>query len=482
MKSHLLLFATILWSFSLAQAQPEAMKTENMLFPPMPIGATREQELLVRGLSAQASYRLVTAPNMPFEFISTVQDLTVRAGVVTLRVRCSPMAAGDYEDEVLLERQPQTGNPSENTIKLRLSASAFRIERQDELDFGTLTVADSAQRVVLFRIGPADDVRWEYTRAPQAPFRSTTINGPIRRGRDTLAFVFTFHPTSVGRFRDTVGIMRIGRMGQRLDTAWFYLNGVARPRPLTLRLAPRIERYDARIGDTITLDVLIQSDGPIDVPERMQRLSFDVGYNPTMLVPIFDSQTSPQSLNVRDGRQLLTVRRDAFAGGDLIVDTSGISVATLRFAVALGDAESSPLTLESFRYVDRSGSEKSPPTTSSFVNVTNVWRYQDGRSRLVNPLQGPLVLDVDPNPVETVATMRVRNLPPVGGTLVIANSNGARVADLTGDIVGGKRDFTIASSGVADVVLPRGTYFARLAVESQLGGTLLSVVRLIIVQ
>lgn len=78
--------------------------------------------------------------------------------------------------------------------------------------------------------------------------------------------------------------------------------------------------------------------------------------------------------------------------------------------------------------------------------------------------------------------MRIRNLPTNGANLMIVDAAGVVVADRTAQLRAGVRDFTVASSGNADIVLPRGNYFARLVVESELGGTLLSVARIFIVQ
>lgn len=481
MRIRLHLFSILVLSAQLIVAQTPTL-TENLLFPPQPIGSIRELELRIRGLSAQGVYKVVRAPQSPFEITSTIQDLVVRGGEIRVRVKCSPNVVGDFTDEILLERDPKTGPPAENTIRVRLNVTAFRIERTEKIDFGSIQVGDSVRRFVLFRVGSVDEPRWEYTRAPRAPFESVTISGPIRRGRDTLAFAFTFRPTAAGQFRDTVGIVRVDPLGQRLDTSWVLLNGSARPRPLRLRLAAESEKYDVRIGDTLTVNTRLLADSPIDAPERLQRLSYEIGYNPTLLVPVLNFTVPRESLSVRDGLQFMKVSLETFTGGSLLVDSSGVPVGRLRFAVALGDAESSPIRLDSFLYVDRNGFEQRPPTTPSIVNITNVWRYQDGRSRLVNPLQGTLVLDVDPNPVTTTATLRARNVPTSGGTLLISDANGRVAADLTRLLREGQRDFTIAASGSADVVLPRGTYYARLAVESQLGGTLLSVVRLFIVQ
>ncbi|MEN9281277.1 MAG: hypothetical protein RL594_212 [Bacteroidota bacterium] len=478
MKRHVVtLLLTILCVGSIC-AQPVPYLTEVLSFPPQLVGTDRERELRIRGLSPGGQYVVVSNPKTPFTVTSDPKDLTIRNDEVRITVLFSPTIPGDYSDEIVLERQPQVGRQNENQIRIRLFATGFLIERTEDLNFGVINVMDSSRRTVLFRSGPGDEFVWQYTREPRAPFSSVTIKGPLRPGRDTLAFVFTFRPETPGRFADTVGIVRVSRGGQALDTAWMILSGVGRPRPFSMRAELPGAPYNVRIGDTLAVDVQLAASGPIDVPENIKQLTFDVSYNPTLLIPI---RTEKQTLTVRNGRQVLSTVLDGFAGGSLAVDRT-TTIATVRFVVALGDAEFTPLTLESAAYTTTGDVRKTLDDVSTRVNVTNVWRYQDGRSRLVNPLQGVLVLDVDPNPVATVSTMRVRNLPTNGGHLIIADATGLVVADLTQDLRSGARDFTIASSGAADVVVPRGTYLARLAVESELGGTLLSVVRVFVVQ
>ena len=478
MTYRIFLIALLLCSGKGLSAQRPDLSDE-LFFPPMPVGAQREQDLVIRGLTPTGQYNVVRSAGAPFRITSNSQDLVIRNGEIRLRVVFEPTRAGDVEDMVELEREPQIAKTSENRIKVKLYGSAFWIERAEDIDFGIIDVADSARRLVLFRSGPADDFEWEYTRAPNAPFRSTTVQGPFRRGRDTLAFLFSFSPTSVGRYADTVGIIRKLRGGQRLDTAWMYLRGAAKARPYTLRPELSAPSFDVRIGDTMTLDVKLVADGPIDIPEQVDELTFDMSYNPTVLVPL---RTAGQTLSVRDGKQILTVKRDASNGGPLTIDRSGITASKIVFVVALGDAESTSLTLDNASYSTRNISGKGLADQSAAVNITNVWRYQDGRPRLANPLQGVLVLDIDPNPVVTTTTMRVRNLPTNGANLIIVDASGVVVADLTTQLRAGVRDFTVASSGNADVMLSRGTYVARLAVESEIGGTLLSVVRIFIVQ
>lgn len=473
------LLVIIFCSGAVLWAQPKPALTEDLFFPPMPVGATRELELTVRGLTQGGKYVVNNSPQSPFTFTGDSQDLSIRNDEIKVRVSFAPTTPGDFQDELELERQPSTGKQNENRIRVRLYGSSFLIERQEDLDFGAIDVMDSARRIVLFRSGPADDFEWEYSQAPRAPFRSTTVQGPVRRGRDTLAFIFSFHPTAVGSYTDTVGIVRKLRNGVRLDTAWMYLRGTAKARPFTLRPELSAASFDVRIGDTLTVDVRLAADGPIDVPEQIDELTFDMSYNPTLLVPL---RTDGQTLSVRDGKQILTVKRDAGNGGPLIIDRSGIAASRVTFVVALGDAESTPLTFENASYTAQAGSSKGLAELSASVNITNVWRYQDGRGRFANPLQSVLVLDVDPNPVVESSMMRIRNLPTNASTLVVVNASGVVVSDLTALLQAGKRDLTIATSGSADIVVPRGLYLARLAVESELGGTLLSVVRPFVVQ
>ena len=54
--------------------------------------------------------------------------------------------------------------------------------------------------------------------------------------------------------------------------------------------------------------------------------------------------------------------------------------------------------------------------------------------------------------------------------------------DLTSALRAGSREFSISSSGLADIVLAPGSYYAQLLVEGAAGGTINSVVRLFVVQ
>ncbi|MCX6140531.1 MAG: hypothetical protein NTX15_06865, partial [Candidatus Kapabacteria bacterium] len=244
-----------------------------------------------------------------------------------------------------------------------------------------------------------------------------------------------------------------------VDPTNIVVNVTMKPRPVRFSMGFIADTFYHRIGDTVSFDVVLTTTDPFDQPVTMNSFVCDVTFNPTMLV------TLPSGEQTRE-----------------VIDGSGQVIAQGRFVVVLGDADRSPLTIKQSSISYGDGKTQTVQSRSAMVLVTNVWRYQDGRPRYVNPMQGVLVADVDPNPVVSQSTLTIRNVPNQGGRLDVIDALGQVRVDLTGKLRTGARDFTISSSGSADIVLPAGSYYARLLVEGASGGTINSVVRLFVVQ
>lgn len=576
----------IVWSAiaATAMAQTPAL-TETLTFPPIPVGAQRELRLRIKDLPSGGVYQVQQAPNAPFAFLSDARDLTVNDNDISIRVEFAPLTSGDFQDEVILRRSPSTGQNAYDVIRVRLFATAFVIERTDEIDFGGVMTGDSVKRAVLYLSNRNDDFNFEYVGSLDAPFHMITSQGPVRRGIDTLAVIIAFSPRQRGTYADTVGLVRRDRMGRRLDTAYIQVQGMGREMPaekiidlrdliagdyasrtVTVELPekvnavnfsysvePRVvapytsatitaptapsksqkvdvkvianpqkkvdetstymlfrkgpddvtldstrivvdvaasarpvrftavfdaDTINARIGDTVVLNLRVRTTDPIDEPQELTSLSFDLAYNPTVFVPLLQSN---QRLVVDNERQYLITQIDA-SSSPIRITKNGDVLTQVRGVIALGDADQTPLEISSVTATERNAAAINITGSRSLLRVTNVWRYVDGRMRLANPLQGLLVMDVDPNPVVSNSTLRLRNFPQGAGSLVIVDALGAIRADLTSAVRSGKRDFSVASSGTADVILQPGTYYARCAVESILGGTLNSIVRVFVVQ
>ncbi|MBK6759459.1 MAG: hypothetical protein IPP80_06250 [Ignavibacteria bacterium] len=587
MQKHLTILFLILSAIpALVEAQPGRVINESMNFPPMPVGTRKELEVQVKGLLGTGEFRVVDSCNSPFTMKTKSQDLTIQNGEVRIRVEFAPTDPKDYREEIILERFPAVQPPNDQ-IRLRLFGTAFRLVRNEKIEFGNVLTGDSNRRVVLIRKELADDSRWEVleTMPLDEPFQ--LINrSPVLIGGDTLAFVFSFQPKTTGRFVDSIGLERIHRQTEKpLDTIFVYFlgNGVRMPvekatlfsnmmvgqvrkdtiavelgaqvhsqefsysirpkesqstvtstlllqknptkenkilvevtcaptqfgdgrfgfvlyrsvagqdaldstnivvnltmvpRPVTLSMGFVADTFYHRIGDTATFDVVVTTNDPIDVPLALESFVCDVTYNPTMFVPLLQSG---QQRVVADDRTILKVGKTGL-NGSVLIGSSGLVVGQARGVIVLGDADRTPLTItEASITVGNDGTRRVEPR-SSLVLVTNVWRYQDGRPRYVNPMQSTLVADVDPNPVVTQSTLRVANVPVQTGRLDVIDALGQVRVDLTTQLRAGVREFSISSGGAADIALPAGSYYARLVVEGASGNTINSVVRLFVVQ
>jgi hypothetical protein len=581
-----ILLFTVVWSAIVTAAMAQTpVLTEIMNFAPIPVGARRELRLKVGQLPSGGYYQLSQSPNQPFTITSDAKDLEVKGNDIELRVAFAPTAPGDFRDEIILQRVPQTGQTSVDVIRVRLFGTAFVIERTDVVDFGGVMTGDTAKQVVLYRVNRNDDFTFEYAGELLAPFRLLTAQGPMRRGSDTLAVAMAFSPRTAGSYVDTIGVVRKDRLGRRLDTAFIIVSGKGKTMPeqsvLDLRdlvagdyanrtitvdvpekvitvnfsysIEPRAvasyvtasitapttpskarqiainvlanppkkvqeqstfmllrkglgdtvldsteivvdvqtsarpvrftasfdaDTINARIGDTLDLRIRASTADPIDEAVTLTSLRFDLLYNPTVFVPL---PSANQNLSVVNDQQVLSTDIDATVT-PIIVNGNRDIIATVRGVVALGDADRSSIAVSNCTFTRANGISDTLADAGALLRITNVWRYADGRVRLANPLRGMLSLDIDPNPVVSASTLRLQNLAQGAGSLVIIDALGIIREDLTSELRGGRREFTIASSGTADIVLPAGTYYARCMVESALGGTINSTVRMFVVQ
>lgn len=584
MRKLLLIMMSCLFTAPVVYSQVPVV-TEVMNFAPIPVGARRELRLRIDRLPSGGAYQVVRAPLQPFAITSDQSDLTVRGDEIEIRVEYAPVTEGDHRDEIVLKRNPPTGQGSVDDIRIRLFGTAFRIERTDDVDFGNVMTGDTLKQTVLYRTNRNDDFAFSFLSTLEDPFYLLTAQGPVRRGFDTLALVIAFSPSKPGSFTDTIGLIRKDRQGRNLDTAYVAVSGTgremptevivdlrdlkagdyasrtvrvdlptkvyttefsysiesrgaasytsasitspstpsrsqsvivnviaappskvdesseyillrkhnnglvidstrivldvaAKPRPTAWSASFGTEPVNVRIGDTVELILRARTTDPVDEATQLQSLSFVMAYNPTLLVPLLQPN---QQLSVRENKQVLTTTIDAFIQ-PCILRKDGDIITTLRAVIALGDAESTLLDVSDVQCTDVFGKPIAITSSSTQLVITNAWRYRDGGIRLVNPLQEQLVVDIDPNPVVLASTMRIRNLPRQTASLVIVDALGVVRADLSKDVQNGKRDFTLAASNGADIVLDPGTYYARCAVESVIGGTLNSVVRLFIIQ
>jgi hypothetical protein len=106
----------------------------------------------------------------------------------------------------------------------------------------------------------------------------------------------------------------------------------------------------------------------------------------------------------------------------------------------------------------------------------------DGTARLINPRASLLEVTIAPNPLLSSGTITIANVPDGAGRLEIVDARGIVVADLTQNVRLGRTVFTVATSGMVDVTLQPGIYYARLSAQLSTSETLSSVVRAFVVR
>jgi hypothetical protein len=351
-----------------------------------------------------------------------------------------------------------------------------------DVDLRNLTAGDATSRTITVDVPEKiQSVNFSYSIEPRAaaPYTTASIKSPLGPSKSQqLTLTVTANPQNKVDERSTYMLLRRGVADRLLDSTELVLDVQASSRPVRFTVSSDTDTLTARIGDTVDVNIRARTNDPIDEPIELSSLQFDLSYNPTVFVPI---RSSGQTLSVVNDQQILTTVIDAFAV-PLAITTDGQIIGTVRGVVALGDADYSPLAISSVAFVRGQNQTDTMANGQAILRITNVWRYADGRTRLANPLQGTMMMDIDPNPVIDNSTLRLRNIPQGTGSLVVIDALGVLRQDLTTALKGGKRDFTVASSGSADIVLSPGTYYARCAIESVLGGTLNSIVRVFVVQ
>ncbi len=100
------------------------------------------------------------------------------------------------------------------------------LERQEEIEFGTVILGDSGTRVVFPVLRTGVNETWVRLYDPALPFENTTPNGPEPIG-DTFAFAFRFKPMRGGVYEDSTAIVRV-EGGLPRDTLIVRMRGIGR--------------------------------------------------------------------------------------------------------------------------------------------------------------------------------------------------------------------------------------------------------------
>jgi len=456
-------------------------RTDNLEFGNVMTGDTAKQVVLYR-VNRNDDFTFAFQGSLQPPFIMLTPQGPVRRGIDTLAivVAFSPTAVGTVLDTIGLIRRDRMGR-NLDTAYIKMNGIGNVMPESTVVNLRDLTAGDYANRTVSIDL-PAKlyVTNFTYNVEPRSAssYTSASIISPTVPSKTKQVNVgVTANPQKRVDERTIYMLLRKHSDGRAVDSTAIILDVAAASRPNTWTATLGPEIINARIGDTLLLALQARTSDPVDEPTQLQSLTCSISYNPTVFVPLLDQN---QKLSVVDNKQVLVT--SGIIAQPPTINGDGDTIVTLRAVVALGDADSTVLDMSDVVCTDNAGKEVVMKGTSTTLRITNAWRYAGGRTRLVNTLQDLMRLDIDPNPIETSAVLRVRDLPRETTPLVIIDAIGAVRADLSSLLKSGKRDFTIASSGSADVVLSPGTYYARCAAESILGNMINSIVRLFVVK
>ncbi|MBC8124507.1 MAG: hypothetical protein H7X70_02130, partial [Candidatus Kapabacteria bacterium] len=213
----------------LANAQPGRPIIESLNFAPLPVGARADKEVRIGNLIGAGEYVVIDSCDGPFSMATQRRDLVITGGEVRIKVSFEPTDPGSFKDEIVLRRTVAT-IPTNDTIRIRLFGTAFRVERIDKVEFGEVLTGDLSSRRVLVRAELNENVRWKIIDSLlDKSFQIVNRNGPIPigNGSDTLAFGLVFQPKTEGQFTGTIGLVRLHKLDDKLlDTIIVSLHGV----------------------------------------------------------------------------------------------------------------------------------------------------------------------------------------------------------------------------------------------------------------
>lgn len=415
-----------------------------------------------------------------------------------------PVSLG-HRDSIVFYRLSNGGEPLDSLV-CTLSGAAAIMEESASIAFADQRIGKQDSADVRLTIPVRFHLRsFSYqlrsSRPPSAYTSARVVSPEKMPSQDSSIHVRVYYtPVEVGEFSDAVYLVRTRIDTNATDTTEIAvdstrINVTSKVHPRTVKLRASIARevigagnqvtyeeapeMSARIGDTVVVVVLANTNDPIDKPLTLTTLRCSLAYNPTVLVPIIPIAPTLDSAIIVDDKAVFVFGNAEVTTADPI-GTTGRVLARASFVVVMGDADHSALNMVGLSIEPRDYLDE-PEFDSATIRITNVWSYQDGRSRLINPFQKSLGLDVSPNPAASsssqLSTITVANVPQGTGRLQIVSTDGAVLVDYTDRLRNGDTQFAFPT-------LSPGVYFVRLMARGEQGSSdagLASVVRLVIV-
>ena len=119
----------------LANAQPGRPIIESLSFAPLPVGARADKEVRIGNLVGLGEYVVIDSCDGPYTMATQRRDLVIAGGEIRIKVSFEPTVPGSFKDEIVLRRTVATF-PTNDTIRIRLFGTAFRVDRTDKVEFG----------------------------------------------------------------------------------------------------------------------------------------------------------------------------------------------------------------------------------------------------------------------------------------------------------------------------------------------------------
>lgn len=416
-------------------------------------------------------------PGRPFKVLFDGNVQPSPTDSVFVAIAYMPRNGGVHTDSLVLIRRDIEGQPLD-TVSIQLNGSAKGLPARDSITFVGVVVGEpqSQNHTVTLPIEPVNE-QFSYNMDPSSigPFTAIVVDPTTPSKTTKLELKITANPDTFGDVEEEVDVVRFDKSGIEVDRTRILVRMSMKPRPARVSLAWAADTVVYSVGDTATLDLVLELEGDPDSPLSVSALDAIIEYNPTIFVPLEQDGQS----RVVTGQQVTWQIRSTYGPAIQIVDPSTV-LTTVRGVVVLGDATSMPLPiLNTITFVGEDPQQiESRPGR---LIIDNIWEHAGGQ-RLVNPFVGNLILEVAPNPVVTSSIIRVENVPEGMGRLVIYTATGEEVSDFTEDLQGGQREWIVSSGSESTTSLTPGSYYIRLVVADSDSGVMNSVVRLFIVQ
>lgn len=424
-------------------------------------------------------WSLTAAPGTPFSTPDATAPYRPDRDTIGFRFAFAPITTGRFLDTVGLIRTYIPTGEALDTIFVVLDGTGVKMQDSSTVLFRDLTPGMTVTSDLALQLPTTTKTReFVYSLQPRVP--SGVVSGELKdpkgpsRAR-VIVSTFTAKPRSSRDVREQFVLYRTRTDGRLLDSTIITALVTMLPQPIVLGAAFRSDTLVHRIGDTVSFEILATSAQSIDQSIVLTDVVAECAINGTVIVPLTDDQVS---LITRDDRTYVRIAPRA----PVTVTTSGDVLLRWSGVVVLGDAASSPLALEPVTARLDNGQLITLETNSAVLRVENVWTMPDGTPRLVNPRVSRLEMTVAPNPMDDEGTLTIDEVPTGGGRLEIVDTRGLVISDLTQAVRSGRTEFRIATSGVADIVVQPGVYYARLSAQLSPSEPLASVVRAFVIR